>query len=440
MQTGYQCNDSISHEWGQYSPYFSVPSDINSDVPPGCAITFVNLLSRHGARFPSTKKSAAYAQLIQNIHAKARSYGPGYEFIRTYNYTLGAEDLTTFGQQELVNSGTKFFERYLPLTGAVTPFFRASSSPRVVMSAQNFTQGYHQARLATEHFDPAAYPYQIEVIQEGSGNANNTLDHDLCTNFENGPDSNIASDAQKKWRNVFTPPIVTRVNNNLPGASLSASDIISLMELCPFNTVASPNGTLSQFCSLFSTDEWQSYNYYGALNKYYGYGNGNPLGPTQGAGWASELIARLTSNRTYVQDAGSYTSINHTLDNSAATFPLGRTVPLYADFSHDDDLTSAFSVLGLYNMTAPLSNTTRESEQQTNGYSAAWTVPFSARAYFEKMVCPGSPEELVRVVINDRVVPFENCGADALGRCTLSRFVESQTFPTSGADWAQCFS
>lgn len=103
-------------------------------------------------------------------------------------------------------------------------------------------------------------------------------------------------------------------------------------------------------------------------------------------------------------------------------------------------MTSIFAALGLYNSTAPLLNNTIEDTTETKGYSAAWTVPFAARAYFEKMSCTGMDEELVRVVVNDRVLPLETCGGDELGRCRLSSFVKSLGFARSGGDWAQCFS
>jgi len=86
-----------------------------------------------------------------------------------------------------------------------------------------------------------------------------------------------------------------------------------------------------------------------------------------------------------------------------------------------------------------LSNTTIENVNVTKGYSSSWTVPFAARAYFEKMSCVGVEEELVRVVVNDRVVPLESCGGDELGRCKLSRFVDSLSFAREGGDWGECF-
>ena len=112
---------------------------------------------------------------------------------------------------------------------------------------------------------------------------------------------------------------------------------------------------------------------------------------------------------------------------------------MYADFSHDNDMTTIFAAIGLYNETRPLSNTTVESTDQTDGFSAAWTVPFAARLYVEKLQCRGEREEFVRFIVNDRVLPLEFCHGDKCGRCTLSNFVDSQSFAKSGGHWDQCF-
>jgi hypothetical protein len=432
VKKGYQCSPDISHFWGQYSPFYSVPSDIPNGIPKQCTVTFAQILSRHGARDPTASKTAVYANLTAKIKKNVKTFTGPYAFLANYNYTLGADDLTVFGQQELVNSGIKFFHRYKQLAKHVTPFVRSSSESRVVESAKNWTQGFHKALLEAGDTDPT-YPYPILSISEADG-SNNTLNHDLCTAFEDGPDGDIGGNAQKKWTAVFVPPIQARLNKDLPGVNFTVTDVISFMDLCPFNTVASPNGTISPFCSLFSATEWKSYDYYESLGKYYGYGNGNPLGPTQGVGFTNELIARLTGSP--VVDS---TSTNRTLDSNPATFPVGGSHVLFADFSHDNDMTAIFSALGLYNSTAPLSNTSIETTAETHGYSASWTVPFSARAYVEKLKCAGEQEELVRIIVNDRVASLANCGANAGGMCKLSSFVKSLSFARSGGLWNQCF-
>ncbi|KAF8857902.1 phosphoglycerate mutase-like protein [Acephala macrosclerotiorum] len=434
VDRGYICDPKISHIWGQYSPYYEVPSAITTDVPQQCQITFVNMLSRHGARNPTASKTAKYEALVDRIHAQATSYSKDFAFIEDYNYTLGADDLSVFGQKQMVNSGIKFYYRYQTLARNITPFVRSSGGNRVVQSAQNWTQGFHATRAKDSKANSDdGYPYNIVTISEDTG-SNNTLNHGLCTSFEDGSDSDIADSAQATWISIFTPNITARLNLNLPGVNFTSSDTISFMDLCPFNTVANDLGTISPFCDLITEDEWKAYDYYQSLGKYYGYSWGNPLGATQGVGFTNELIARMTD--TTVHD---HTSTNSTLDSNPATFPIGGRTLLYADFSHDNDMTAIFSALGLYNETAPLLNTTIESVRETRGYSAAWTVPFAARAYFEKMRCVGAEEELVRVVVNDRVLPLEMCGGDGEGRCRLSSFVRSLSFAREGGDWDQCF-
>jgi hypothetical protein len=390
-------------------------------------------LSRHGARDPTSSKTKIYNATVERIHSRATSYGSGYEFIKDYKYTLGADQLTPFGQQQMINSGKHFYNRYHRLALHTIPFIRSSGQDRVLESALNWTQGFHELRDRNSATNDT-YPYYIVVIPEDAG-VNNTLSHGLCTRFEDGPYSNYGKDAQLTWASIFTPPITARLNSNLPGVNLTLTDTISIMDLCPYNTVASAGGnTISPFCHLFTEMEWNEYDYYQSLGKYYDYTWGNPLGPTQGVGFANELLARLIN--TPVND---HTSTNSTLDSSRKTFPLGGSTSLYADFSHDNDMTSIFGALGLYNTTRPLLNNTIEDVQDTDGFSASWTVPFAARAYFEKMTCVGAEEEYVRVLVNDRVLPLESCGGDEKGRCKLSRFVDSLGFARMGGFWDQCF-
>ncbi|KAL9578212.1 MAG: hypothetical protein Q9212_005860 [Teloschistes hypoglaucus] len=448
-ERGYQCEPQLTHNWGQYSPFFSVPSDISDAVPPGCKITFAQVLSRHGARDPTASKTKAYNSTIQKIKTNVPHFPSGkYNFLNTFEYTLGADQLTLFGEREMINSGIAFYDRYEQLAKQNTPFIRASGEARVVESAQNFSQGFHQAKTSDKVTD-TSYPYPILIIPEADG-INNTLNHGLCTAFESSPTyTTISSLAQKTFLATFLPAITTRLNTDLPTANITPADTIVLLDLCPFTSVATPlaTPTLSPFCYLFTPQDFVAYDYYQSLGKYYGYGPGNPLGPTQGVGFVNELIARMTN--TPVID---HTSVNHTLDNNndnnnKQTFPLGRK--LYVDVSHDNDMTSIFSALGLFNNTQPLSNTssiqsnTTTTTNQYNTYSAATTVPFAARAYIEKMSCanPGhQKEELVRILVNGRVMPLSStCGGDALGRCTLSGFVQSLGFARGGGRWDVCF-
>lgn len=164
----------------------------------------------------------------------------------------------------MVNSGVKFYQRYNALASKITPFVRSAGQSRVVESAKNWTQGYHAAKLIDRRARPrgdATFPYEILDIPEDEG-LNNTLNHEICTGFEEGPYDSIADDAQAEWADIFAVPIRDRLNRDMPGANLSTIQTVYMMDICPFNTVASLTGAISDFCALFSEEEWHQYNYY----------------------------------------------------------------------------------------------------------------------------------------------------------------------------------
>ncbi|OOF97992.1 hypothetical protein ASPCADRAFT_394835 [Aspergillus carbonarius ITEM 5010] len=432
VDQGYQCFSQTSHLWGQYAPYFSLANEsaIAPEVPTGCRVTFAQVLSRHGARYPTASKGEKYAALIEKIQENATTFEGKYAFLKSYNYSLGADDLTPFGEQELVDSGIKFYQRYQSLAKDIVPFIRSSDSSRVIASGRKFIEGFQSSKVKDPRAQAGQSSPKINVVISEASTANNTLDPGTCTAFEN---SELADDIEANFTATFVPSIRKRLEQDLSGVTLTSKEVTYLMDMCSFDTISTDtvDTKLSPFCALFTHEEWINYNYLKSLDKYYGHGAGNPLGPTQGVGYANELIARLT--HTPVHDD---TSSNHTLDSNPATFPLNST--LYADFSHDNGITSILFALGLYNGTKALSSTSVENITETDGYSSAWTVPFAARMYVEMMQCQAE-EPLVRILVNDRVVPLHGCQVDTLGRCTRDDFVRGLSFARSGGDWEECF-
>lgn len=153
----------------------------------------------------------------------------------------------------MVDLGGAFFRRYAELARGSEPFVRASGSGRVVASARKFAEGRDGGG-------------GIVVVPEGPA-SNNTLDHWRCAAFEDGPWSRLADEKQQRWREVWARPIAARLNAKLRGANLTALEAVLMMDLCSLGTVASPNATRSDFCRLFSHDEWRGYDYHQSLDK-----------------------------------------------------------------------------------------------------------------------------------------------------------------------------
>jgi Histidine phosphatase superfamily (branch 2) len=371
--------------------------------------------------------------LIDRIKTDVHSFTGLYSFLGNYSYGLGADQLTHSGEQELLHSGRAFYTRYYNLTRKQLPFVRASGQDRVVQSAKKFTEGFHDANLADKTTPWTQPSPSIAVIISEDLESNNTLSIKSCPAFSRKPNLDVGLDAITSWAAVFAPAIQERLNKDLIGANLSIEEVIDLMDLCPFESVATPSLTPpSPFCALFTLEEWKRYDYYQSLGKYYGHGLGNPLAPSLGVGFVNELIARLTNSP--VQDE---TCTNRTLDSSTDTFPTDSK--LYADFSHDNDMSAIFAALGLYNGTKSLPTTYIQDAENSGGFSASWTVPFAGRMYVEKMRCAADDDEYVRIVMNNRVMPLHFCGADDLGRCTVDEFVRSLSFARSGGSWSRCY-
>ena len=330
-------------------------------------------------------------------------------------------------------SGQLFYDRYKNLVAEKKLFVRASGQQRVVESAEEWIGGLLKAQNVDKgQEDEPAEKYPIVVISEDEG-MNNTLNHGLCRSFET-EHVGIMDKATIGWLESFMPTVRKRINNLLKGANMTDLETLYLMDLCPFETVADPSGQLSNFCKLFTESEWKAYDYLQTIGKYYGYGDGNPLGPTQGVGFVNELIARLSNSA--VQDS---TTSNSTLDSDPTTFPIGVDHALFADFSHDNDMVGIFSALNLFADTESMSNATLRSPGQMQGFAASWVVPFAARAFVEKLWCGEEAEEKVRIILNDRVMPLHGCKNDQFRMCDLDSFLDSLDFAQHGGHWDRCF-
>ncbi|VDC01405.1 unnamed protein product [Peniophora sp. CBMAI 1063] len=381
--------------WAQYDPFF--PVEPYAAPPDGCTVTQVNLLQRHGARWPTSGAGGRQADTLARLQAAGPFTDPKYEFLNTFVYDFGVDDLLPFGANQSQQTGADIFNRYSALADENNiPFVRAAGDQRVVDSSTNWTAGFGDASGET------VLPV-LQVVLSEDGNC--TLCNKMCPNQVDGDESTT-------WLGAFAPNITSRLNAAAPGANLSDSDTLNLMDMCPFDTLS--KGVASPFCDLFTAEEYASYEYYYDLDKYYGTGPGNTLGPVQGVGYVNELLARLTGKA--VQDE---TQTNRTLDSDPATFPFNRT--FYADFSHDNTMIPIFAALGLFNSTAldPL------SPDPNRLWVNSKLVPFSGHMTVEKLDCSG--KESVRVLVNDAVQPLEFCGG-VDGVCELEAFVESQVY------------
>jgi Histidine phosphatase superfamily (branch 2) len=92
---------------------------------------------------------------------------------------------------------------------------------------------------------------------------NNTLWNNQCPRANH----DLSDEILAKWDSVFAPPIVRRLNALAPGANLTQGDIMPLMSLCSFETLARQKTSL--WCWVFKPKEYEKFEYWTDLEKYY---------------------------------------------------------------------------------------------------------------------------------------------------------------------------
>jgi len=410
--------DSITHNWGAYSPFFSLAK---YSVPEGCTVNQVNLLHRHGARFPTAKSGEKLKDTVSKFSQVKSFSNPKMAFLGNYTYTLGADSLVPFGAQEAFDSGIIFLDRYNYLLSPATsgtPFMRASGAQRVIDTATNFSSGFLTAAA------PLDIRFTLDPPLVISESGNDTLIDGSC------PAAGGSGKEQEKWVDVYTHDLVHRLDHGVEGVTVSNDDAQNLMAMCLFETVVMDGSGVSQFCALFKEKEWEGFEYSSDVDKYYNTGYGQKLGPIQGVGWTNELLARLTN-----QPLHDTTQSNHSLP-----FPLDRF--MYLDFSHEDELIAIYSAIGLFKQLNKLPLKKMPKHGRTDTWITSRLVPFAARMVVERLQCYGSGDQMVRILVNDQVQPMEFCkGVNEEGLCSLESFVESQGYARSGGDgdWQKCF-
>lgn len=265
-----------------------------------------------------------------------------------------------------------------------------------------------------------------------------------CNN-SNSYQNSGGTNASTAWQNIYLGPATTRLNSYIKfmnsTQNLTVADVYSFQSICAYETVALG---FSSFCSLFTYDEWRGYEYSVDLSFAGGSAFQSPAGRAVGIGWVQELRARLM-NQLLTTNGGP---ANITLDSMASTFPLNQT--LYFDFSHDTNIMSILTALGLVQF-APVLPTTYIMENRS--LIVSHLEPFGARLDIEVIQAPspvapsrlggasylnGSATTYVHFLLNQRTLSLPlnypaSCPARDDGWCTMAGFLNAtaNAFTTS---------
>lgn len=410
-------DESIYRLMGGQSPYF--PSDYgiyNFGMPEQCRVKQLHYVGRHGSRYPSSTPD--FAETLENATFQASGE---LAFLNEWENTMGEAILTHLGRQQLFDHGVAQYYRYGGLVEDEEKLVvRSTTQQRMKESAMYFLSGFFGLEWE-KHAN-------LELLIEDDG-YNNTLGWQFCPN--NGESYILGYDLTTDFIDSYLANATDRFNALLEGnLTLTTSDVMSMQSICAYETNSFGS---SKFCPLFTQQEWEGYEYAQDYLWYASNSFSNPTGRAMGVGWVVEFYQRLT-NTPY--DPATQTSENSTINSNPTFFPTDQS--LYFDFTHDSDLISIVTALGLNQFR---SNFTGDGARQP--FVLSHVTPFGAFLNFEVIECDeqvpadrasqnieGSKKtEYIHLIMNDSTVSLsinlpEVCESRADGWCELDKFID----------------
>lgn len=468
----------ISRSWGQISTYGDNPDNYfgvqEVGLPDGCGIEQVHSLQRHAQRFPTSSFDDGIndehfgAKVFNYTSAKPEGTFSGpLAFLNTYKYIMGESYLTGIGAQTEFASGVQFWNKYGRLlyntslgqlaynasysngTARPKPLLRTTSQSRIWNSQINWALGFFGPSFQ-ETPSPLltnwTSAFDVLIIPEG-GTENNTLAaYDSCKNDNSVPVEDIGDLILLNYLPIYLTNATQRLKQYVPSDfDLTINDTYAMQSICAYESGFIGS---SDFCGLFTADEWSGFEQTLDIEYYYDYAYGNPTGRAQGIGYVSELLARLTNTLI----TSSNTSVNASLDNNAKDFPLGR--PFYLDVSHDDIIISVLTALSMdYFKDAP--DVSAYPPKANRSFILSHLTPFGGRLHTEVIGCSSAnpmakanasasyyagqngyskdnaTHKFIRMRLNSGILPIASirggkCAGRTDGLCSLSNFEASQ--------------
>lgn len=408
--------DPLQHLAG-IAPYFEPEDPPRTPyTPQGCNVTKAAYLIRHAAINANDFDYETYLEPFiekHKNHSVDWSTIPELAFLSTWispQFTE-QEQLTRTGKLEAAQLGVTMSYKYPRLR--LPQRVWTSTAERTVVSAKGLIRGLEMEDNEIN---------LVEVYEGEESGANSLTPYKSCPAYSSSAGSKQSMDFQ----NVYTAPIVARLNGLAPSFNFTSSDIYAMQQMCGYETVV--RGT-SSFCSLslFTPDEWLGFEYTNDIMYHYNTGYGNPISGPIGFPWLSNTIGQLSSNGNSSQDQDLYISFTHR--------ELPPTVLVAMGLFNNSQFGSAAEI----NNTMPLN--------QIN-YNRAWVssyiLPFLTNIAIEKMDCSQNSyvqsqssigSTFYRVLVNDAPQTLPGCfdgPAESCSETGLQKFLSSRAVMFDG--------
>ena len=161
--------------------------------------------------------------------------------------------------------------------------FRTETQDRMHKSALNFAAGFFGIPFEEQY-------HQLLTIEEIG--FNNTLSPYMTCKNANDPLLSEGGKRATEWLGTYLADAVARFQPLLSGMQLAPRDVWNMQAMCAYEIVALGG---SEFCELFSEEEWEGFDYYSNLQFWYDFSFGQPAQAALGKGWVQVSLSNTGS-------------------------------------------------------------------------------------------------------------------------------------------------
>lgn len=405
-----ESKQSNFYRFGTKTAYhFNNTSDSSLKYPEQCQPVHLNMVVRHGSRYPSDGDREEMEDLLNKLNEIYTASSP----FRYKNLTLpwnkprewnDAEpsELSSVGENEQYNIAARFRSRFPEVF--VKEYwnkyykFESADKLRTAQSAMSFAYGLFEARgpVAPSKFQPVAITF--------SGRENDRLlsSYKWCPRYEIDVEEHGVEEIERFVKGPEIKNVTKQLEERLQitgKLSLTFDFVEKIFRLCAFGVM---NRGDNSWCSLLNEDDIKVLEYQDDLENYYEHSYGNSLN--------HKIECTLLSDIT-----------QHLRD-----FSMGKnTFRGVFRFTSSGTLVSLLTILGLFRDTVPL-RADNYIQQNKRQFMISNVVPMSANIAFVLYSCSstekaGKLEYKLQVLVNENPVPLSCCHGNIT--CGLDEFL-----------------
>lgn len=383
----------------------------NQTIPEGCRPVHLDMVLRHGSRYPSKGDMRKSSDLLTKLKIALSTES---DVFRYKNVTISfskppewqdaePKELSSTGEREQYEIALRFRTRFADVFNKKywNKYYKFVSSdrPRTARSAMTFAYGLFEGKgnVSSSNFQPVAITFSGDKDSDKL-----LLPYDACPRYAIDVLDQGLEEVEKFIEGPEIKNLTKRLEErlNITGdLSLTFDQVENIFRLCAFGLM---NRNDSSWCSLLDEEDIKVLEYQGDLKNYYEHSYGNKL--------SYEIICPLLVD--IIQNLRDFTT------NNSEFRGVFR-------FSSSGTVISLLTMLGVFQNTTRLrADNYQQNDKRTRFKSNM--VPMSANVAVVLYACnstneAGKLEYKVQVLVNEEPVAVPCC--DGKITCGLDNFL-----------------